>query len=81
MTDYKMDLATIDLMGFKGLGLIIPHKSNVLYRTQAGGLACDHPVVEGAFIPLSEADGVIDSLYEHFATGPKWNKHCFFGVS
>ena len=36
-----------------GAGLIVPKNTGVIYTNQTDGYACDHPTLEGVFIPLS----------------------------
>jgi hypothetical protein len=42
----------VDLDAFPDLGLIVKAATGVRYSTQAAGLACEHPEVEGYFVPL-----------------------------
>jgi hypothetical protein len=58
----------IDLIGFHGIGLIIIVESGVIYRSQAGGLACLHPEAEGVFLPLPVTSGASEmyALSQHF---------------
>jgi len=70
----------IRLWQLNGIGVIIAHPTGVLYTNQVGGYACDHPSMEGAFVPLMDPD--IDqqkALEDHF-TGPKWRGHCYGGI-
>lgn len=72
--------AHIDLFNFNGVGIIVACPSGVMYSNQAGGYACRHPELEGAFLPLTAdmADGraVLD---QHFFYG-KWKGHCYRGI-
>jgi hypothetical protein len=50
MTELKVDLFWLwrnDL-----LGLIIPAKTGVFFSNQTDGVACNHPKLEGVFVPL-----------------------------
>jgi hypothetical protein len=53
-----------------GAGLVIPHPTGVIYQTQACGVCCMQPELEGVFVPL-DADQVSDALHAWF-TGPKY---------
>ena len=44
---------TVKLYSLVGAGLIIPRETGVVYTNQTDGYACDHPALEGAFVPLS----------------------------
>ena len=87
------DKPVLRLWALQGIGLIIACPSGVIYSNQTGGYACDHPEMEGVFIPLMYP-GDIDSinarergelmdqqaeLEKHF-TGPKWRGHCYAGI-
>ncbi|CAN5720749.1 hypothetical protein BH11VER1_BH11VER1_20970 [soil metagenome] len=43
----------VKLWSLVGTGLIVPRDTGVIYTNQTDGTACDHPTLEGAFIPLS----------------------------
>ena len=43
----------VKLWSLVGAGLIIPRKTGIIYTNQTDGYACDHPQLEGAFVPLS----------------------------
>jgi hypothetical protein len=43
----------VRLWSLVGAGLIIPRSTGIIYTNQTDGYACDHPSLEGAFIPLS----------------------------
>lgn len=53
-----------------GLGIIIQHPSGVLYTNQTCGTCCDHPEVEGVFVPF-DAEESWQRLSAHFE-GPKY---------
>lgn len=36
-----------------GTGIIIPYPCGVFYGNQTGGVNCDHPEIEGVFLPFS----------------------------
>jgi len=42
----------VDLDSFPDLGLIVKAPTGVRYTTQVAGLGCEHPDVEGFFVPL-----------------------------
>ncbi len=42
----------VSLIGHAGTGVIIEHPTGVIYSNQAGGTACLHPEIEGAFVPF-----------------------------
>lgn len=50
----------LNLIHFHGVGLIFLTASGVLYQTQAEGLACSHPRVEGVFMPLPVQPGAAE---------------------
>ncbi len=41
----------IDLYGID-LGVVLARPTGIIYSNQANGVACDHPRLEGAFVPL-----------------------------
>lgn len=43
----------VRLWSLVGAGLIVPRSTGIIYTNQTDGHACDHPSLEGAFIPLS----------------------------
>jgi len=53
-----------------GLGIIIQHPSGVLYTNQTCGTCCDHPEVEGVFVPFDAEESWL-RLSAHFE-GPKY---------
>ena len=76
----EQDKPVVRLWQLNGIGVIIAHPTGVLYTNQVGGYACDHPSMEGAFVPLMDPN--IDqqkALEDHF-TGPKWRGHCYNGI-
>jgi hypothetical protein len=42
----------VDLSSFPDIGLIIKAPTGVYYTSQTGGFACEHPQVEGFFVPI-----------------------------
>ena len=49
---------TVELIwGGNSFGLIVLCGSGVFYTNQTGGLACNHPVAEGVFVPLDDGVG------------------------
>ncbi|MDC3957625.1 hypothetical protein KEG38_27450 [Polyangium jinanense] len=48
-----------------GLGVIIQHPSGVLYTNQTCGTCCDHPEVEGVFVPFDAEESWL-RLNAHF---------------
>jgi len=42
----------VDLDAFPDLGLIVKAPTGVRYTSQVAGFACEHPQVEGFFVPL-----------------------------
>jgi Family of unknown function (DUF6210) len=42
----------VDLSEFPDLGLIIKLPTDIRYTSQTAGFACEHPEVEGVFVPL-----------------------------
>jgi hypothetical protein len=59
---------TISLFGLKGLGLILPFSSGVFYSNQVAGFLCDHPEMEGLFVPVCDGDDhpCLKELERHF---------------
>ena len=87
------DKPVVRLWSLYGIGLIIPCASGVIISNQVGGYACDHPEIEGVFIPLmhpGDADSenarargeLMDQQVEldKFFMGPKWMSHCYSGI-
>jgi hypothetical protein len=68
---------TIDLYEHEGLGLIIACPSGVSYTNQVAGYACQHPELEGVYVPLPAS--ACEELYSYF-TGPKWNGRCYNAI-
>ena len=76
----EQDKPVISLWPLNGIGLIIAHPSGVLYMNQVGGYACNHPRMEGAFVPLMDPDIDQQKALEDYFTGPKWHGHCYNGI-
>ena len=53
-------------------GLIIEHPTGAIYTNQAGGHACLHPEMEGAFVPFEIPDEI-----QCYFFGEKWNCWCY----
>lgn len=68
---------TIELDEMTGLGLVIACPSGVVYTNQVGGYACQHPELEGVFVPLP---GSAAEKLNAFFTGPKWNCRCYDAI-
>jgi hypothetical protein len=47
----------VDLSEFPDLGLVIKLPTGVRYTSQTAGVACEHPEVEGVFVPLQTRVG------------------------
>jgi hypothetical protein len=47
----------VELDDFPDLGLIIKAPTGVRYSNQSGGLACEHPEIEGFLVPLRTRAG------------------------
>ena len=69
------------------LGLIVPGPSGVIYSRQAGGHACNHPWLEGAFIPLPWRTGCSETspgtcLHDALAAiiSRRYCGHCYQGI-
>ncbi|MCW1926251.1 DUF6210 family protein [Luteolibacter arcticus] len=43
----------IRLWTMVGAGLIVPRPTGIVYTNQTDGTGCDHPELEGAFVPIS----------------------------
>ncbi|SHG49823.1 hypothetical protein SAMN05443144_13038 [Fodinibius roseus] len=59
-----------------GTGLILPHKSGIIYTNQTGGRGCSHPELEGYYIPLVDEQLDLQKLFFEYFSGPKWNRWC-----
>jgi len=51
------------------VGLIVPQKTGVLWTNQTGAEACQHPELEGLFVPVWSTD-----------LNHEYPKNCFIGV-
>ena len=59
-------------------GLIIPEKTGIIYSNQTGGVTCNHPEIEGYYIPLMTGwKPESDPLYNFISTGTLC---AFFGL-
>ena len=58
----------IDLCWGDHFGLILPWASGVLFTNQTAGHACEHPKMEGVFVPLDDGEGrpTRTALARHF---------------
>ena len=71
---------TAMLFGLSGMGIIVSHPTGIFVGNQVGGHSCQHPRLEGFYLPLVMADSpVIASLDEHFFAG-KWKGWCDSGI-
>ena len=62
-----MDKQLVRLWNAKGVGIIIFCDSNVFYTNQVGGIACNHPIVEGVYVPLAGGDiDLEEKLMDYF---------------
>ena len=68
------------LWQLNGIGVIIAHPTGVWYTNQVGGYACDHPSMEGAFVPLMNPNIDQQKVLEDYFTGPTWHGHCYNGI-
>ena len=68
----EQHLPKIDLLEYRGAGLIVPCKSGVWIYNQVGGHACNDHGLEGVFVPIRWST---ECLERHF-TGPKWGGWC-----
>ena len=64
---YKAGRATAPVPGVvfeleHGVGLIILRPSGVLWTNQVGGTGCEHPYVEGIYVPLGGGDSTEQCL-------------------
>ena len=64
-------MSLVHLDEFNGLALIVSAPTGVEYTNQAGGMACLHPTLEGAFVPLPVKLGrpEIYAITQHFRGG------------
>lgn len=71
---------TILLYELRGLALIVPSKTGVVYRNQTGGHACYQTEIEGYLVPIADdRQEIVDRLCSHF-TGSKWGGWCAHGI-
>lgn len=62
----------------QGLGLIVEAPGGQIYSNQAGGYACHHPELEGAYVALGPTPECFEN---HFAgETSKWKGHCYDGI-
>jgi len=65
-----MTKTTIDLSCGDYFGIILPRSTGVFFTNQVGGHACDHPELEGLFIPLDDGlDRPTRQVFEHHFQG------------
>ncbi len=63
-----MDKQLVRLWNTNGIGIIIFCDSNVFYTNQVGGIACNHPMVEGVYVPLVERNiDLEEELMDYFS--------------
>jgi hypothetical protein len=61
----------VRLYSAKGIGVVVPRQTGVMFSNQAGGYSCLQPEIEGVYIPLDDDfNGIEDKLHEYFV-GPK----------
>ncbi|MDI7197737.1 DUF6210 family protein [Leptospira santarosai] len=66
----------VRLWEMETIGLIIEHKTGVLYSNQAGGYACLQPKIEGAFVPIKDPENKVQMKLQKYFTGSKWGGWC-----
>ena len=62
---------TVDLIEFEGLGLVVRWPSGVRYTNQVAGYGCEHPEIEGVFVPLCDGIGrpALHAIRQRFRGG------------
>ncbi|ABJ75823.1 DUF6210 family protein [Leptospira borgpetersenii] len=75
-----MNQPIVRLWGMEKIGLIIEHKTGVVYSNQTGGYVCSQPKAEGAFVPIEDPENEIQMKLRKYFTGPKWNDWCSAGI-
>jgi len=66
------EIPVIELWGIDSLfGVILECKSGVFYSNQVGGTSCQHPTVEGVYIPLHGYELGTDPLYDDYDASVK----------
>lgn len=72
----------VNLWNIAGTGLIIPYPSGILYSNQVGGYSCDHPAIEGFFVPVTTGEKTcpLSLALLDFFQGEKWTGHCNCGI-
>lgn len=67
---------TVLLYDLAGPALIVPFKTGVTYRNQAGGHSCYQMELEGYLVPIAgDRSDFVGQLTAYF-TGPKWGGWC-----
>jgi hypothetical protein len=61
-------------------GLVISYPTTVFVTNQVGGYACDHPEVEGFYVPLGTNDLVQNVLLPYFYGPGKYQGWCIEGI-
>jgi hypothetical protein len=58
----------VNLIEFEGFGLIAQWSSGVHYTNQVAGYGCEHPEIEGVFVPLFDGVGhpALYAIGQHF---------------
>lgn len=50
------DSILVELYDSDCIALVVEHECGIHYEQQCGGIACDHPIVEGYLIPIKYTD-------------------------
>ena len=58
------------------VGLIIPHRTGVIYTNQTGGRGCSQPELKGFYVPLVDSQIDLQQVFFDYFSGPKWKKWC-----
>lgn len=59
------------------VGLIVCFPTQVKYETQAGGMSCNHPEVEGAWVPgfnFKERTPYMEKVHDILCFGGSWSE-------
>jgi hypothetical protein len=61
----------VRLYAAKGVGIVVPMRTGVVFVNQAGGNACMQPEMEGIYIPLDDDFNDIEAKLHEYFVGPR----------
>ncbi len=72
----------VELYFLKGLWLLVPYPTGVVYTHQCGGHGCRQESVAGCLVPLyDESKPTMEEELEQHFTGPPYNGWCDNGIN